>query len=92
MNYECLSKGDLYCDSGNVTQITQIFVNLLKNIYIYNISIYTYIYICIYTYIYMYIYTYIYTHTYIYIWNYIISSSIVLQPNNARSRKTDQYI
>ena len=92
MNYECLSKGDLYCDSGNVTQITQIFVNLLKNIYIYNIYIYTYIYICIYTYIYMYIYTYIYTHTYIYIWNYIISSSIVLQPNNARSRKTDQYI
>ena len=92
MNYECLSKGDLYCDSGNVTQITQIFVNLLKNIYIYNIYIYTYIYICIYTYIYMYIYTYICTHTYIYIWNYIISSSIVLQPNNARSRKTDQYI
>ena len=92
MNYKCLSKGDLYCDSGNVTQITQIFVNLLKNIYIYNIYIYTYIYICIYTYIYMYIYTYICTHTYIYIWNYIISSSIVLQPNNARSRKTDQYI
>ena len=35
MNYECLCKGDLYCDSGNVTQITQIFVKLLKYIYIY---------------------------------------------------------
>ena len=56
MNYKCLSKGDLYCDSGNVTQITQIFVNLLKNIYIYNIYIYTYIYMYIYIYIYVYIY------------------------------------
>ena len=66
MNYECLSKGDLYCDSGNVTQITQIFVNLLKYIYIYIIYIYMYIYIYIYVYIYIYMYTYIYIYMKLY--------------------------
>ena len=71
MNYECLSKGDLYCDSGNVTQITQIFVNLLKNIYIYNIYIYTYIYIYVYIHIYICIYIHIYIHIHIYIYEII---------------------
>ena len=66
MNYECLCKGDLYCDSGNVTQITQIFVKLLKYIYIY---IYMHnIYIYVYIHIYMCIYTYIHIHTHIYIY------------------------
>ena len=42
----------------------------------YNMYIYTYIYIYIYTYIYIHTYIYIYIHTYIYIYIYISSQRV----------------